>query len=224
MKDLVIFDCDGVLVDSEIITNDVAVEFFNKAGFSISTEDALHRFLGKSDARMCAEMEAEMGKSLPADFLKQLHEATLQALSQNLKMIEGVKDVLGSFTCKKCVASSSVPEKILNSLNQVGLISFFFQDSIFSATMVKRSKPAPDLFLFSAERMNVEPSKCVVIEDSLSGVQAAVAAGMDVIGFTGGSHLKNWPEHREKLRQAGALSICTHMRDLAQYLAPFGVL
>ena len=165
-----------------------------------TAEDIATQFLGVSLKTMMSRIEAERDCKLPDDFSEQLNRILFQRFETDLKPIEGVRDAILSLPYPRCVASSSIPERIALSLRVTGLSDLF--DDIFSSTQVPRGKPAPDLFLHAAAQMNVSPAECVVIEDSTAGVQAAIAAGMRVIGFVGGSHCG--PGHAEKLRQAGA--------------------
>lgn len=207
---LLIFDCDGVLVDSEMLSCRIDAEFLTEIGVPYTAEDIATQFLGVSLKTMISRIEAERDCKLPDDFSEQLNRILFQRFETDLKPIEGVRDAILSLPYPRCVASSSIPERIALSLRVTGLSDLF--DDIFSSTQVPRGKPAPDLFFHAAAQMNVSPAECVVIEDSTAGVQAAIAAGMRVIGFVGGSHCG--PGHAEKLRQAGAHTIIGRMADL----------
>jgi HAD superfamily hydrolase (TIGR01509 family) len=159
---------------------------------------------------MIARIEAERGCTLPDDFTEQVNRALFARFETDLKPIAGVREAILSLPYRRCVASSSVPERIALSLRVTGLADLF--EHIFSSTEVPRGKPAPDLFLHAAHRMGARPEECLVIEDSPAGVQAAIAAGMRVIGFTGGGHCG--PDHAERLRQVGASTIIERMADL----------
>ncbi len=209
--DLVIFDCDGVLVDSEVISCRVHAEMLTRHGYPITPDEVLARFLGVSDREERLIIEAELGRSLPDDFEFQVKQATLQFYADDLQAISYVDEAIGAIALPKCVASSSTPEKIEHGLVCAGLYDLL-APHIFSASQVKRGKPAPDLFLFAAEQMQVTPQRCLVIEDSLPGVTAARAAGMTVLGFHGGSHCR--PGHGDALRAAGGLMIFDDMREL----------
>ena len=209
--DLVIFDCDGVLVDSEVISCRAHAETLTRHGYPITEEQVLQRFLGVSDREARLIIEREMGRELPGDFEAQVKEATLKFYAGDLKAIAGVAAAIAAIDLPKCVASSGTPEKIRHGLECAGLYEQL-APHIFSATQVKRGKPAPDLFLFAAEQMKASPSRCVVIEDSVPGVTGAVAAGMTVLGFHGGSHCQ--PGHAKLLRDAGAAVVFDDMREL----------
>jgi HAD superfamily hydrolase (TIGR01509 family) len=207
---LLIFDCDGVLVDSEVLSCRIDAEFLTEIGVPYTAEEIARQFLGVSLKTMISRIESERDCKLPDDFSEKLNRTLFARFETDLKPIEGVRDAILSLPFPRCVASSSIPERIALSLRVTGLADLF--DNIFSSTQVARGKPAPDLFLHAASRMNTLPEKCLVIEDSIAGVQAARAAGMRVIGFVGGSHCG--PGHAEKLRQAGAPVIIERMSDL----------
>ncbi len=207
---LLIFDCDGVLVDSEVLSCRIDAEFLTEIGIPYTTDEIAQQFLGVSLKTMIARIEAERDCKLPDDFSERLNSILFARFETDLKPIEGVREAILSLPYPRCVASSSVPERIALSLRVTGLSDLF--DDIFSSTQVPRGKPAPDLFLHAASSMNARPEDCVVIEDSVAGVQAALAAGMRVIGFAGGGHCG--PDHTEKLRQAGAPVVIERMADL----------
>jgi len=214
--DLIIFDCDGVLVDSEIVSFEAEAEVFGEIGITLTAKDLLERFLGMSSASMFAVIERERGIKLPADFAERAARRTLEAFDQRLRPIPGIAELLANLPGRKCVASSSEPARIRHSLSLAGILHHF-EPHIFSATQVKHGKPAPDLFLFAAESMGAAPARCLAIEDSVAGVTAARAAGMTVLGFTGGSHCLDG--HADKLRAAGAGEVFGSCPALASYLA-----
>jgi HAD superfamily hydrolase (TIGR01509 family) len=207
---LLIFECDGVLVDSEPLSCRIDAETLTECGVPYTAEEVARDFTGVSIKDQIARIEMERGIRLPDDFTERLNRTLFQRFETDLKPIDGVRDAILSLPFPRCVASSSIPERIALSLRVTGLADLF--DNIFSSTQVARGKPAPDLFLHAASRMNTLPEECLVIEDSIAGVQAARAAGMRVIGFVGGSHCG--PGHAEKLRQAGAPVIIERMSDL----------
>jgi HAD superfamily hydrolase (TIGR01509 family) len=198
---LVIFDCDGVLVDSEPIANRVLAEALNEAGYAISLDEAVARFVGRSMASVIAMVETDHGRSLPEGWLEDCQARTFEAFRRDLLAMPGMEEALKRISVPVCVASSGAPDKIAHSLSLTGL-DRFFDGNLFSASMVARGKPAPDLFLYAARTMGVEPEQCLVIEDSVPGVEAAVAAGMRVLGFVGGGHADAALESR--LESAGA--------------------
>lgn len=217
--DLVIFDCDGVLVDSEVISCRAHAETLTHHGYPITAEQVLKRFLGVSDREARLMIEDEMGRNLPDDIEAQIKQAALQRYASELAAIPFVADAIASIRLPKCVASSGTPEKIRHGLTCAGLFDIL-APHIFSAVQVARGKPAPDLFLFAAEQMKAQPAQCIVIEDSVPGVTGGCAAGMTVLGFHGGSHCT--PGHAELLRAAGAAITFDDMRKLPDLIAQIG--
>lgn len=217
--DLIIFDCDGVLVDSEVISCRAHASVLTRHGYPITPEQVLTRFLGVSDREARQMVEDEIGRKLPDDLEAQIKAATLQFYAGELQPITHVAAAIAAIDLPKCVASSGTPEKIRHGLDCAGLYDQL-APHIFSATQVARGKPAPDLFLFAAEQMKTAPENCLVIEDSVPGVTGARAAGMAVLGFHGGSHCP--PGHGEKLRQAGAGLIFDDMRQLPDLVRQVG--
>jgi HAD superfamily hydrolase (TIGR01509 family) len=217
--DLVIFDCDGVLVDSEVISCRAQAETLTRHGYPISADQVLVRFLGVSDREARMTIEAELGCSLPDDFEAQMKQAALQHCADDLQSIPYVDEAIAAIALPKCVASSGTPEKIRHGLDCAKLYEML-APHIFSATQVKRGKPAPDLFLFAAEQMGAAPERCLVIEDSVPGVTGARAAGMTVLGFHGGSHCQMG--HANLLRDAGAAATFDDMRQLPELVRRMG--
>lgn len=207
---LLIFDCDGVLVDSEALACEIDAQILTAIGLPYTAEDIARKFVGVSFKDMVARLEAEHACTLPVDLGAQIDSALFAKFETDLKPIEGVREAILSLPYPRCVASSSTPDRIALSLRITGLANLF--DHVFSATQVARGKPAPDLFLHAAKSMSANPQDCVVIEDSAAGIQGALSAGMRVIGFTGGAHCG--PEHADKLRRAGADTIIERMADL----------
>ncbi|WP_458759106.1 HAD family hydrolase [Afipia sp. TerB] len=212
---LVIFDCDGVLVDSEVISCRVHAEVLTRHGYPITPDEVRQRFLGRSARDANLDIERELGRPLPEAYDTERRSALLAALTEGVEAIPYIHEVLDTLTIAACVASSGAHDKIFTTLSRAGLYQRF-APHIFSAAQVARSKPAPDLFLFAAQEMQAAPDRCVVIEDSLSGVTAARAAGMTAIGFTGGSHCRGGDA--ESLRQAGALAVTDDMRALPELI------
>jgi HAD superfamily hydrolase (TIGR01509 family) len=214
--DLVIFDCDGVLVDSEVISCRAHADTLTRHGYPITPEEVRERFLGMSDreARLC--IEAELGRKLPDDLELLMKRAVLERYAEDLQPIAHVDGALDAIALAKCVASSGTPEKISYGLTCAGLFDRL-APHLFSATQVSRGKPAPDLFLFAAGQMQAAPERCLVVEDSVPGVTGARAAGMTVLGFHGGSHCR--PGYDATLRAAGAHETFDDMRQLPALLA-----
>jgi HAD superfamily hydrolase (TIGR01509 family) len=213
--ELIIFDCDGVLVDSEVISCRAHADVLTRHGYPITSEQVLVRFLGVSEKDARRMVEQEIGRSLPDDLEQQVNAATLQFYASDLQPITHVAAAIGAIDLPKCVASSGTPEKIHHGLTCAGLYDLL-APNIFSASQVARGKPAPDLFLFAAEQMKIPPERCLVIEDSVPGVTGAHAAGMAVLGFHGGSHCP--PGHAERLRAAGARVTFDDMQQLPEWV------
>lgn len=185
---LVIFDCDGVLVDSEPIAIDVLVDTIASLGVTISKDVAYRDFLGRTLKAISASLATDHGVTMDATALEDMRHSLYARYKSALRPMPGIANVLDMLDIPVCVASSSVSERIEISLKLTGLYNRL-APNIYSATMVSNGKPAPDLFLLAAQRMGVAPANCVVIEDSPAGVMAAQAAGMAVIAFAGGSHI-----------------------------------
>ncbi|MDB5502306.1 MAG: HAD-superfamily hydrolase subfamily variant 3 [Tardiphaga sp.] len=209
--DLVIFDCDGVLVDSEALACVVHAEVLTAHGYAISAEQVHDRFLGRSSREARFEVETEMGRVLPDEYTVQLKATIDRVFGEQLAPVPGIAEALARLSLPVCVASSGTPTRIVSSLTTTGLIERF-APHLFSASQVKKGKPAPDLFLFAASEMGVNPSRCVVIEDSVPGVIGAKAAGMTVLGFHGGAHCG--PGTATALKAAGADATFDDMRLL----------
>ena len=179
----VIFDCDGVLVDSEPISNRVMVEMANENGASIDIDYAYKNFKGNAFKTCLKQLEALIQQPLPASFETEFRQRSFEAFQKGVKPIKGVKDILEQLQTPYCVASSGPENKIRLNLELTGLESFF-NDNVFSCFEIKKWKPEPEIFLHAAKVMGFKPSECVVIEDSLLGIEAAKRGGFDVFGFT----------------------------------------
>lgn len=186
--DLVIFDCDGVLIDSEIISAQMLLDELATLGVRIDLDYVARHFLGRSYPVVMAQIRAEFGLDLPAAFEDAYRARLLDAFRRDLKVMPGVARVLHRMAVPWCVATSSSPRRAEMSLQLAGLWQLV-EGRLFTASEVARGKPAPDLFLHAAARMGADPARCLVIEDSLTGIRAGRAAGMAVWRFTGGSHL-----------------------------------
>jgi HAD superfamily hydrolase (TIGR01509 family) len=216
--DLIIFDCDGVLVDSEVISCRVHAEVLTRHGYPITADEVFARFLGRSALAASREVETELGRALPEDFDAQLKAALFDEFAVSLQAVPHVAEALAAIATPVCVASSGTPDKIRTSLTRTGLLPRL-APHIFSATQVAHGKPAPDLFLFAATQMGTAPSRCLVIEDSVPGITAARAAGMTAFGFSGGSHCRDG--HAETLIAAGARIGFDDMRQLSEMIRQF---
>jgi HAD superfamily hydrolase (TIGR01509 family) len=206
---LVLFDCDGVLVDSEPITNRVFAQMINEVGLPMTREEVLQRFVGRSMPYCFALIEELLNRSLPDNFPTEFRDRSFSALQRELKAvahIESVLDELDARSIRYAVASSGTHEKMRTTLGITGLLPKV-EGRLFSTTEVAHSKPAPDVYLHAAKRMGVAPQYCYVVEDTPIGVAAGVAAGMKVYGYAAFTPAKT-------LREAGAHAIIDDMRHL----------
>ena len=212
--ELVIFDCDGVLVDSELITNRIFVQMLNELGIPLSLADMFERFVGRSMPQ-CLEIVADLlGHQVPAGFVEEYDARSAAALKSELKAVPGIEAVLSAVGAPYCVASSGTHEKMQVTLGTTGLLAHF-HGRIFSVTEVARSKPFPDVFLHAAKQSGVAASACAVIEDTPTGVQAGVAAGMTVFGYCALTP-------RQRLIDAGAHYTFDRMADLPGLMSHHG--
>ncbi|MEV8038706.1 HAD family hydrolase [Streptomyces sp. NPDC086182] len=210
--DLIIFDNDGVLVDSEPISNTLLAAYLTELGHPTSYEDSLRDYMGSAMHRIHDLIMERTGQRLPEDFDDVFHARVFAAFERELKPVPGAGQVLEKLTADGvpyCVASSGSHERIRVGHRTTGLDRWFDDGRVFSSQDVGRGKPAPDLFLHAAERMGVRPEKCAVVEDSPLGVRAANAAGMDVYGFTAMTPAD---------RLAGATQLFSDMGELADLL------
>ena len=210
--ELVIFDFDGVLIDSEVIGSTVWSGELKKAGFDVPASEILENYTGKSGRQICAQIEENHRKKLPHNFLDIVNVVVEEEMGRTLKAVPGAGELLEKLEAERipvCIASGSRPERLFLCLKVTGLDAYFNEANVFSALLVKHGKPAPDIFLYAADKMGVSPEKCLVIEDSVAGVTAGVSAGMTVYGFTGGSHCA--PNHADKLKAAGAHKIISKL-------------
>ncbi|MCF2530734.1 HAD family hydrolase [Yinghuangia soli] len=191
--ELVIFDCDGVLIDSERIAVRVDVVVLAALGWPMTEEEVVDRFVGRTTADFAADIEAYLGRPLPEDWADEFRPLYEKALRDELTPVDGIVDALDAITLPSCVASSSDHHHLRTYLGQTGLLDRF-TGRIFSATEVARGKPAPDVFLHAAKTLGVDPAACAVIEDSRHGVAAARAAGMRAFGYCGGLTPASWLE------------------------------
>ena len=207
---LVIFDCDGVLVDSEPVANRTLAQMLRELGLDLTQEQIFEKFVGFSMAHVMRTIERLLGRAPPETFLRDLQARTFEAFRAELQAMPGIEDALDRLTVPFCVASSGDHEKMRTTLGITGLWPRF-AGRIFSVTQVARGKPAPDVYLFAAKQLGAEPARCVVVEDTPPGVQAGVAAGMTVFGFCA-----HTPE--QKLKAAGAHLTFDDLRRLPDLL------
>jgi len=208
--DLIIFDCDGVLVDSEVLSCRCLSKILAGYGIDLGLDQALDLFLGRSVSAVVEHYQA-LGRSIPEQFSTELRAGVRAAFTSALRPIEGVYALLEGLRIPHCVASSSDIDRVSLSLSLTGLTSHF-DGRLYTSQMVERGKPAPDLFLYAAEKMRADPRRTLVIEDSVSGVAAGKAAGMTVWGFVGGSHYQS-RDGRALLYEAGADRVFERMAD-----------
>ncbi|MBZ9660649.1 HAD family hydrolase [Mesorhizobium sp. ESP-6-4] len=218
--ELVIFDCDGVLVDSEALSVSALLGMIELAGGTVSEDAAYEHFLGKSMKSVREILGQEFGLDISDQHLTAMRVDLMRKFREELKPIPGIKEVLPELGRPCCVASSGTLERIRYALDVTGLLPLL-DPHLFSATMVKRGKPAPDLFLHAAASMQASPRNCLVIEDSPAGVAAARAAGMYVFAFTGGSHASN-PALKARLASTEPDFIFADMLQLPDLIAGLG--
>lgn len=219
-SELVIFDCDGVLVDSEILVVAVEAELLTEAGFPITADEIIERFVGLTYGLMMERLSAEFDRDVPEDLRTRVEEAALAELARAVTAIPGMTELLAEMVAterSRCVASSSDLDRIKMSLDVAGLAPLFAPEHLFSVQMVDRPKPAPDVFLLAASSLGTSPEQCVVVEDSPHGVAAARAAGMRVVGLTAGGHAG--PDLGRRLLDAGAEHVFAKTGELGQFLA-----
>lgn len=208
---LLIFDCDGVLVDSELLAHGTLMELMAALGRPMTLEEAMREFAGGSLADTLATAERLLGRPVPDETGRYFGDLLLDRFRRELEPMPGVRDAILSLPYRRCVASSSSPERLRLSLEVTGLAPLF-AEHVFSAVQVARGKPAPDLYLLAARSLGEAPEHCIVIEDTTRGVMAGRAAGMRVIGFTGAGHAT--PALADDLSKAGAQVVIGSMAEL----------
>jgi HAD superfamily hydrolase (TIGR01509 family) len=214
----IIFDCDGVLIDSEVISARIMIEELARENIEIDFAHFQNNFLGRGFAKVAANIRANSGKAISDEFESRYRSKLMDAFTRDLQPMPGIFEVLDQLTLPYCVATSSSPARVAHSLKLTGLKRYFGKN-VFTASQVTNGKPAPDLFLFAAAQMGMDPSDCLVVEDSSTGLQAALSAQMPVWHFIGGSHMKanlnpvqsqvaqiltfdNWPSFLDMFAQA----------------------
>ncbi len=206
---LIIFDCDGVLIDSEILASRHEASAAKKLGFNISTEEVCEKFTGLPSKFFWQYIGEKIGQELSQEFISQQIKDMHDSFATDLSEIKNVRAALETITLPICVASTTRLDNLKENLHTTNLISFF-GDNVFSASQVSKPKPAPDVYLFAAKNMGIEPKNCLAIEDSEAGMIAATTAGIRTIGFLGGSHIqkgRHYTEQKAKLLNAGAIDI-----------------
>jgi HAD superfamily hydrolase (TIGR01509 family) len=218
--DLVIFDCDGTLVDSEVLSIKVDQRVLADHGWTLSQEEIVRRFMGRTSAHFTRELESFLGHPLPEDWELKYQPWYADAFEQELTPVAGVLSALSRILLPTCVASNSRHARLEKTLGLTGLLPRF-SGRIFSAEDVREGKPAPDLFLHVAQKMGVPPERCLVVEDSRFGVQAARAARMRVLGYAGGLTPPEWLEGRnttvfKDMEELPELITAAHLGRLGQ--------
>jgi HAD superfamily hydrolase (TIGR01509 family) len=217
--DLIIFDCDGVLVDSEIIAARVEADMISEAGFPISHEEMVERFAGLTTRDILLRLETVSQVPFQASLIDRIKAELDKRLARDVRPVDGAAAAVRATNIPYCICSNSPLDRIEAMLGRAGMSGLFDRQRIFSAREIPsmRTKPAPDIFLHGAAQLSVEPAKCFVVEDSVHGVTGARAAGMRVIGFTGASH--SWPGHADALTEAGAETVISRWPDFAAVVA-----
>jgi HAD superfamily hydrolase (TIGR01509 family) len=216
----IIFDCDGVLVDSEPLAARAYERVYEKHGMPGVHGGIIAQCVGMKQSDIIVRIRELTGHQFPAAADGDIWAETKVLFTEELTPTPGIAAFLETLEGGRCVASSSSVERINHSLAVTGL-AHFFGEAIYSSSMVKNGKPAPDIFLFAAARMGANPADCIVIEDSPFGIQGAVAAGMTAIGYIGGGH--TYTEHAARLMAAGADFVCADWQDVSRQLAELGV-
>ena len=219
MADLIIFDCDGTLVDSETLYNSITSELLTEMGFAeYTTTRCIELFAGQSWSTIKAILEDKHGAQIPKDLVERYIQTANSRMDNELKAAPDAHDMLEEIKQERsiCVASNGERGNVLKSLRMTGLMPHFDEAHIFTKIQVERPKPAPDLFLFTAAQMGFDPAQCLVIEDSPAGVEAAVAADMRVIGYTGCAH--DTDHQADLLKSAGAQSITDRLIHITSHL------
>jgi HAD superfamily hydrolase (TIGR01509 family) len=214
VPDLVIFDCDGVLVDSELIFARVLAECLIAVDFPTTIDEAIMLGFGKNRVTLSAAVAAQFGRALPDTFFETFAARSAAAFEHELSPMAGIEDLLAALPMPRCVASNGRLARVRRRLALTGLLPFF-DPHVFSASQVALGKPAPDLFLFAAQQLGARPEDCTVVEDSVPGVEAAIAAQIPVVGFCGGSHCPD--DHADRLIAAGCSRVFAKMPDLAAF-------
>ena len=211
----IIYDFDGVIADSEALGNRVLAEYVSDLGMPMTMELAIARYMGRRWPDAMAMIELDLGSKLPDDFSEGLQRAILERFSTDLCEVPGATAFIRRFDLPRCIASSSSIDRLTLCIEKLA-IAEHFAGAVFSADMVPRGKPHPDIFLHAARKLGVEAARCLVVEDSPSGIKAAKAAGMTAIGLMAGSHIG--VGHRERLREAGADHIAESWDAVARLL------
>ncbi len=219
MKNLLIFDFDGVIADSECIANAVLAEVVTELGVPTTLEDSYRLYMGKTFSGVVSKVETVIGRNLPINFRDDFQSRTIARFHEVLKFVEGAERFIDEFAhVPKCIASNSSPERLEACIDILGL-HIAFEGNVFSASNVANGKPHPEIYLFAADKMETKPARSIVIEDSVSGVQAGISAGMTVIGLLAASHIQEG--QREQLQAAGAHHVAATFEDAKAFINEF---
>jgi HAD superfamily hydrolase (TIGR01509 family) len=213
---LIVFDFDGVLVDSEILSNRVLASVLSELGYPMTPAESHRRFTGLNVRTVREAVERDRGRPLSSEFEAMVREQAHRRIETELRMVAGADILLRGLSGPRCIASNSGPLWIDLALEATGLDTFFLPEHRFSAAQVAKGKPAPDLFVHAATAMGIDPTACIVIEDSIHGVRGARTAGMRVLGFTGASHIEEG--HDAVLREAGVEAVFDDLTQLPEIL------
>ena len=213
---LIVFDFDGVLVDSEILSNRVLASVLSELGYPMTPAESHRRFTGLNVRAVRESVELDRGRPLAPAFETMVREQAHRRIQTELQMVAGADTLLRGLAGPRCIASNSGPLWIDLALRTTGLDAFFLPECRFSAAQVAKGKPAPDLFVHAAAAMGVDPTACIVIEDSVHGVRGARTAGMRVLGFAGASHIEEG--HDAILREAGVEAVFDDLMELPEIL------
>lgn len=218
--DLIIFDCDGTLTDSEYVNNRALLEILHADGFTqFDLDYAYKHWVGTTVSNILLNVQMETGRVPANDIVPRYIKRVSELQQSEMKAVDGAEDLVARAAKKYkiCVASNGERSNVINSLRLCGLLKYFSEDHVFTKIQVKNPKPYPDLFLFAASNMGAEPARCIVIEDSMVGTRAGVAAGMTTFGFTGSSH--DPAKQAENLAAAGAIEVFDGLIHIADKLS-----
>ncbi len=217
MSKLIIFDCDGVIIDSEILACSIEVRHLAELGYNISLDEYMDSYMGRCFQDIIDDIQKK-SPALDIDAFCEMSAGKIYTdeFKNNLKALPEIENLLQNLKYPFCIASGSSIERLNYTLDLVGLLPYF-ENKIFSAEMVENSKPSPDIFLYAAQQMGYNPKDCIVIEDSINGVKAGIAAGMETYAFVGGKHMNDM--RAKALIEAGAALSFSSMKDLNEHLS-----
>lgn len=212
----ILFDCDGVLVDTEIVAARVVVRTLGNYGINLDIKAYMKEFSGRKDAEIIAEFSSKYPNALPAHLLEEIELGFDRAFETELELITGAKEMLASITIPKAVVSNSVKKRLKHNLYATGLNTYFNDNQLFSAEFVPKPKPSPDVYLYALEGMGFFANNTMAVEDSLAGIEAATRAGLKVVAFGGASHIQEG--HEQKALALGAFTFVKTMEELSDVI------